>query len=121
MALKQKTKLFDDRLNTLNETLEIRKQAVAKLEEKSAKSEHEIELLKEERLRLIGEQDHYRSLDEENIKLRQTNQLITDELKEKKNELASAEDKIIKLTEENMDLRSNLEYLKNKLKEEKER
>ena len=111
----QKAKLFDERMKTLADNLELRKATTARLEEELAASKHSIDALTTERDALVREQKHYQEIDSENIKFRQENYILSEENQERKRELAEMETKINELFDENHELKASFEQLKGKL------
>jgi chromosome segregation ATPase len=115
IALKQKSRLFDEKMQNLQENLELRKQTMSNLEEELASAKNQIELLTEERDALRREAEHYKEIDEENIRLRRDIYLLSDEIQDWKKDVGQLESKISQLYEENYELKANYESLKSKL------
>lgn len=114
-ALKQKSKLYDERLKTFNETLDIRKQSTVALESELLSAKQRIEGLTEETRRLQQEQQHYRGIDDENVKLRQENYLLADKIREERTAIGRHEGRAQDLLQELNTLRGQHEQLKSKL------
>lgn len=115
LALKQKAKLFDEKLKSLNDNLELRKTASVSLEEDISKLRQELKAVAAQRDALLQEQHHYSQVDAENVKLKQDNYLLLDQLQNAQKERQNLELKLNELFEENCQLKSNYEQLRAKL------
>jgi regulator of replication initiation timing len=102
-------------LNSINENLQLRKQAVANLESEVAKYKQQLEAVQKERDILQHQQDHYSLVDEENSKLRRDNYLIIDQNEQQRIELEEMKAKLNKFYEENHQLKTQYEQLKSRL------
>jgi hypothetical protein len=71
---------LEETLKSLQETVELRKETAARLESQLMEAHNHIQLLQEENARLLDQEMHYRDVDDENIKVRQENYMLSEEV-----------------------------------------
>lgn len=115
VALKQKARIFDERLKTLSDNLELRKLNTNQLEDELSKLRSQLKLEEEKRIKAEDERNHMSDLDAENTNLRQHNYLLLDDINTLKRQVAELDGHLTAANANHYEVRNNYEQLKGKL------
>ena len=112
ISLKQKAKIFDEKLQTNTDLLETRKQTIENQEEELNKLQNQLKMQNQNFQQLIKKNQEYDTIHKEIEQLKQNNIILTEMIQDHKHELSQHKNTNLQLIHENTDLKNNLKSFK---------